>query len=67
MFAYRKLQEAIINKAVECNVPIIFVNPRGTSSICPRCSAKLSYNHRLAVCSKCGLIADRDRIGALNI
>jgi len=67
MLAYRKLQEAIISKAIEYNTPILFINPRGTSSICPRCSAKLSYTHRLAVCSKCGFVADRDRIGAMNI
>jgi len=67
MFAYRKLQEAIVAKAIEYNIPILFVNPRGTSSICPRCSAKLSYTHRLGVCNKCGFIADRDKIGAMNI
>jgi len=67
MFAYRKLQEAILNKAIEYNTPIAFINPRNTSSTCPRCYTKLSYDHRLATCSKCGLIADRDRIGAMNI
>ena len=67
MLAYRKLQEAIINKAIEYNVPIVFVDPRGTSSICPRCGAKLNYTHRLAICRKCGLVADRDVVGAMNI
>ncbi len=66
-FAYHKLQQAIITKAVEYNVPVIFVNPKDASTICPRCGAKLSYNHRLAMCRKCGFIADRDTIGAMNI
>ena len=66
-FAYRKLQLAIITKAVEYNVPIVFINPRNTSSVCPRCGAKLVYNHRLGTCSKCGFIADRDVVGAINI
>ena len=66
-FAYRRLQSAIITKAIEYNVPIIFVDPRNTSSTCPRCGAKLTYNHRLAICRKCGLIADRDIVGAMNI
>jgi len=66
-FAYRKLQLAITTKTLEYNVPIIFVEPRNTSSICPRCSAKLIYNHRLAMCSKCRFIADRDVIGVMNI
>ena len=66
-FAYRKLQLATITKAVEHNVPIMFVNPRDTSTTCPRCGAKLNYNHRLAICSRCGFVADRDTIGAMNI
>ena len=66
-FAYRKLQLAIVTKAIEYDVPIMFVNPRNTSSTCPRCGAKLSYNHRLAICRKCGFIADRDTVGAMNI
>ncbi len=66
-FAYRKLQLAIITKAIEHNVPVVFVDPRSTSSTCPRCGAKLSYNHRLAVCRNCGFMADRDTVGAMNI
>ncbi len=66
-FTYHKLQLAIMTKAIECNVPIIFVDPRGTSSICPRCGARLVYNHRLAVCPRCRFIADRDTVGAMNI
>mgnify|MGYP000241627155 CR=1 FL=1 len=67
MFAYRKLQEALISKAIEYNVPIVFVNPRGTSSICPRCSTKWVYNHKPVMCPRCGFVADRDRVGAMNI
>jgi len=66
-FAYRKLQYAIMAKAIEYNVPILFVNPRNTSTTCPRCGTKLSYNYRLAMCRKCGFIADRDTVGAMNI
>jgi len=67
MFAYRKLQEAIVSKTIEYDVPIVFVNPRSTSSTCPRCGAKLFYNRRLGVCRRCGFVADRDRVGAMNI
>ncbi len=66
-FAYRKLQVAIVAKAIEYNVPIIFVDPRGTSSTCPKCRAKLAYIHRLGVCGECGFMADRDTVGAMNI
>lgn len=67
MFAYRRLQQAIITKAIEFNVPVILVDPRGTSSACPRCCNKLEYVYRLGYCRKCGFIADRDVIGAMNI
>jgi len=67
MFTYRKLQEAVVSKAIEHGVPVIFVNPRNTSTNCPRCGARLSYDHRLATCKKCRFIADRDVVGAMNI
>ena len=67
LFAYRKLQHAIIAKAIERNVPIVIVDPRNTSTTCPRCGSKLTYIHRLAICSKCGFLADRDTVGAMNI
>ena len=66
-FAYRRLLDAIITKAVEYNVPVILVDPRDTSRTCPRCGAKLVYWHRLGVCPVCGFTADRDTIGAMNI
>jgi len=67
MFAYRRLQHSIISKAIEYGVPIIIVDPRNTSSTCPRCGEKLVYIHRLAVCNRCGFKADRDSVGAMNI
>jgi len=65
-FAYRRLVKAIICKALEWNVPIIIVNPRGTSTTCPKCHSKLSYEHRLAICRKCGYKRERDIVGATN-
>ncbi len=66
-FAYKKLLQAIEAKAVEYNVPIAYVDPRNTSRTCPRCGAQLRYHHRLAVCPRCGFVADRDTVGAMNI
>jgi len=57
----------VINKAVEHNVPVVFVNPRNTSSTCPRCGSMIRYIGRLGVCPRCGFRADRDVIGAVNI
>ena len=67
MFAYRKLQEAVVSKAIEYGVPVVLINPRNTSTTCPRCEARLIYLHRLTICGKCGFIADRDTVGAMNI
>jgi putative transposase len=67
MFAYRRLQHSIISKAIEYWVPVVVVDPRNTSSTCPRCGEKLVYIHRLAVCRRCGFKADRDSVGAMNI
>jgi putative transposase len=67
MFAYRRLQYSIISKAIEHEVPVVVVNPRNTSSLCPRCGEKLIYIHRLTICKKCRFKADRDSVGAINI
>ena len=66
-FAYRKLLQAIEAKCIEHNVPVIHVDPRNTSKTCPRCGSRLRYEHRLAICPRCGFTADRDTVGAMNI
>lgn len=66
-FAYRKLLHAIITKAIEYNAPVMLVDPKNTSTTCPQCGAKPTYNHRLAICHRCGFMADRDNVGALNV
>ncbi|MCD6301644.1 MAG: transposase [Staphylothermus sp.] len=66
-FAYRKLQQAIITKAIEYNVLIISVDPKNISITCPRCSCKLDYNHSLALCKNWGFISDRDIVGVMNM
>ena len=67
-WSFRKLQFIIEYKAKLSGIPIIYVNAKGTSTYCPICGAKLSPNgqYRTMKC-KCGLITDRDVIGAWNI
>jgi len=67
MFTYRKLQQSIISKAIKYRVPIVIINPRSTSSTCPRCGEKLIYIHRLAICRSHRFKTDRDSVGAMNI
>jgi len=67
-FAYRKVQQAVITKAVEYGVPVYFIDPKNTSRVCPKCGAKLKeVLPRLYKCPKCGLLLDRDSAGAMNI
>jgi len=67
-WSFRKLQLIIEYKAKLSGIPVIYVNARGTSSLCPICGAKLSPNgHTMLKCKRCGLIADRNIIGTWNI
>jgi len=66
-FAYRKLIVAILTKAIEHNVPVVFVDPRNTSKVCPRCGSHVKFIRRLGYCCKCGLVADKDKIAVLNL
>ena len=67
-WGFHKLQSIIEYKAKLHGIKVIYVNARGTSSICPICGVKLSLNgRRMLKCKGCGLIADRDVIGAWNI
>jgi len=67
-FAYKKLQQAIITKAIEYNIPVLLVDPKDTSRMCPRCGTRMQeVMPRVMKCQKCGLILDRDSVGAMNI
>ena len=64
---YYTLQKAIITKAIEYNVPIYFIDPKGTSKSCYRCESELVFQGRLGICPRCGFIVDRDKNASLNI
>jgi IS605 OrfB family transposase len=68
ILSYRKLSFWIDWQCEKLGVPIIPVEPKQTSSICPNCSSRLGENgYRRLKCPKCGLEEDRDRIAVLNI
>jgi len=68
ILSYRRLEQWIDWQCEKNGVPIIVVEPRGTSSTCPRCNSKLvENNYRRLRCSRCGFEADRDTIAVLNI
>jgi len=68
ILSYRKLEHWIDWQCEKNGVPIMVVEPRGTSSTCPMCSSKLIENgYRRLRCSRCGFEADRDTVAVLNI
>ncbi|OYT26832.1 MAG: hypothetical protein B6V02_00960, partial [Thermoprotei archaeon ex4572_64] len=68
LLTYRKLQHKIEYKLSWYGYEVYYVNPRNTSSICPRCNSKSVNNgYRKLKCIKCGFEADRDAIACLNI
>ena len=67
-WSFRKLQTTIEYKAKLAGLNVVYVSAYKTSSLCPICEGKLSSNgYRKLKCRKCGLVADRDVIGAWNL
>ena len=74
-FKHRMYQSAlkgepntIIDKAREYDVPVLMVDPRNTSKICPIHNALIEYGEdRIGVCSKGGEKRHREVVALLNI
>jgi IS605 OrfB family transposase len=65
---YKKLERWLDWEAKKNGVPVVVVDPAGTSSTCPRCGTKLvEVGYRRRRCPHCGFEADRDTIAVLNI
>uniref|UniRef100_A0A7C5YZD1 Cas12f1-like TNB domain-containing protein n=1 Tax=Ignisphaera aggregans TaxID=334771 RepID=A0A7C5YZD1_9CREN len=57
----RRIQFCIEYKAKERGLRLIRVDPKETSSTCPRCSSKLvDSGQRTLKCNNCSFIGDRD-------
>jgi putative transposase len=68
LWFYRRIQLCIEYEAGERDLEVVKVNPKGTSSKCPRCSGKLVEDgYRVLRCRKCGFIGDRDVTATINI
>ena len=68
LWAYKKLLETIEFKAKVEGIPVIKVNPKGTSSKYPICQSKLKENgYKRLKCPSCGFKGDRDYIASLNL
>jgi putative transposase len=68
LWFYRRIQFCIEYEARERNLEAIKINPKGTSSKCPRCGRKLAEcRHRVLRCKKCSFIGDRDVTATINL
>jgi len=66
--AYRRLLWWIKWQAAKRGVPVVTVDPRGTSTTCPKCGGKMEeVEHRRMKCTVCGFEAGRDVVAILNI
>jgi len=67
--SFRGVQRAIEEKAKEHGVPVIYVNPRDTSRLCPVHSAKISYDNgsRIGRCDVGGELWHRDVVACINL
>jgi len=69
-WAFRQLGSFIEYKAALVGVPVLLVNPRGTSHICPKCSHNEKANRPdrdSFKCVQCGFSDHADHVAALNI
>jgi len=68
LWFYRRVQFCVEYEAMERGLQVAKVNPRGTSSRCPRCGGKLLEDgYRVLRCRRCGFIGDRDVIATVNL
>ena len=68
LWFYRRIQFCIEYETRERDLEVIKINPKGTSSKCPRCGSKLIENeNRVLRCRKCGFTGDRDVIATINL
>jgi putative transposase len=68
LWFYRRIQFCVEYEARERNLEVVKVDPRGTSSKCPRCGGKLLEDgYRVLRCRRCSFVGDRDVIAAINI
>jgi len=69
-WSFYELQRQVEYKARWEGIPVRFVNPKRTSTMCPVCGDRIQgdmYNRRRLWCSNCRRTMDRDVVASLNI
>jgi len=68
ILSYRRISRWIDWQCEKHGVQVVAVDPRDTSTRCPRCGGKMRENgYRVFKCLRCGFEADRDTVAVLNI
>ncbi|MEM0374474.1 MAG: RNA-guided endonuclease TnpB family protein [Ignisphaera sp.] len=68
LMQYRRVQYWIEWQAEKHGLIIKYVNPKHSSTTCPKCSAKMvEVKHRWSKCPRCGYENDRDVIAIVNL
>ena len=68
LWFYRRVRFCVEYEAMERNLEVVKVDPRETSSKCPRCGGGLVENgYRVLRCRRCDFVGDRDVIATLNL
>lgn len=66
-WSFYQLSMFIAYKAQRLGIRIEQVDPAYTSQECPACTARNKAQDRTYVCSECGWMGHRDKVGAINI
>ncbi|MEM3171965.1 MAG: transposase, partial [Candidatus Nitrosotenuis sp.] len=70
LWSFYELQRQIQYKAAWVGIPVYFVDPKRTSTLCPICGGTLQedrQNRRKLWCSNCMKSMDRDVVASMNI
>ena len=67
--SFRGIQKAVEEKAKEHGVPVVYVDPRNTSKLCPIHNATIIYSNgsRIGKCSMGGELWHRDVVACWNL
>lgn len=67
---FYELQRQVEYKAKWAGIPVVFVDPKRTSKLCPICGDRIQedkQNRRKLLCINCGKSMDRDIVASMNI
>ncbi|MEM3089577.1 MAG: transposase, partial [Candidatus Nitrosotenuis sp.] len=69
-WSFYEFQRQIQYKAAWEGIPVYFIDPKRTSTLCPVCGVKIQedrQNRRKLWCSNCMKLMDRDVVASMNI